>query len=373
MNRPAARNPEERQNVIFRFGRKSARTATRATILPSGQSVTVEPGETLLQAALREGIAFPHNCRVGSCTRCRCRLVSGEVKSLTDVSYVLDRAAVAANTILACQAVPKSDLVVRLDATDETGDRPGRIAGWRRLTHDVVEIAVAFDEPFDYLTGQYADLYVPALGVRRSYSFAQPQGRTDRRRVRFQVKLMAGGRVSGWLHEAERIGDAVAVSTPRGGFGLRRGRSPLLCVAGGSGLGVMRAVLEDACERGDDRDLLFVHGVRRQPDLYDGPEIEALARRWKGDFRFASVLSDEPFDGVWRGERGTVIDYLRRAPLPDDLAGWRALLCGPPAMIDAAIEFVRRRGMPADRVCCDRFDVTPPAFVQPVAEAGDAH
>jgi toluene methyl-monooxygenase electron transfer component len=84
----------------------------QAHIDPLGRAVEVEPGETLLQAALRSGVAFPHSCRVGSCATCKCRLVAGNIKSMTDTSYVLDTEEVEGGFILACQSILKSDIRV---------------------------------------------------------------------------------------------------------------------------------------------------------------------------------------------------------------------------------------------------------------------
>mgnify|MGYP001546927446 CR=1 FL=1 len=40
---------------------------TTHTARIQGHQIEVRPGETLLQAALREGLAFPNSCGVGGC------------------------------------------------------------------------------------------------------------------------------------------------------------------------------------------------------------------------------------------------------------------------------------------------------------------
>lgn len=49
------------------------------TIMPAQLSFSVDTDETILDAALRQGIDFPHRCRQGVCTSCVCRLKSGQV------------------------------------------------------------------------------------------------------------------------------------------------------------------------------------------------------------------------------------------------------------------------------------------------------
>lgn len=85
------------------------------TAVINGEPITVEPGETLLQAALRQGIDFPHRCRVGGCGTCRCRLAEGEVRALTDASYLLAAADIERGAILACQSQPLGDIRVEVN------------------------------------------------------------------------------------------------------------------------------------------------------------------------------------------------------------------------------------------------------------------
>lgn len=100
---------------MLNFFRNKIRRPRRARIDPFGVDIPVAAGQTLLQAALDAGIAYPHNCRVGSCTTCKCRLLRGRIKALTDTSYVLSTEDLRAGYILACQSVPTTDVHVVLD------------------------------------------------------------------------------------------------------------------------------------------------------------------------------------------------------------------------------------------------------------------
>jgi xylene monooxygenase electron transfer component len=82
----------------------------QAHLDPSGLTIDVARGETLLQAALRAGVGFPHSCRVGSCGTCKCRKVAGRIKPLTDTSYVLSTDEIEQGYILACQSLVVSDI-----------------------------------------------------------------------------------------------------------------------------------------------------------------------------------------------------------------------------------------------------------------------
>jgi ferredoxin len=114
-----------------RLGELFGRTPAAATVHvePFGWEFRVEPGQTLLQAALAQGLPWPSRCRVGSCTTCRCRLLEGQVRALTDASYVLTKQQLAERVILACQSQPRGHVRVHLERAKATlpsnADAPG--------------------------------------------------------------------------------------------------------------------------------------------------------------------------------------------------------------------------------------------------------
>ncbi len=91
------------------------RPDAKVQLMPSGQEFTVGRNKTVLESALASGIAFPHDCTVGTCGSCRSRLVSGKIDAITPFGYTLSREELAGGYILACQAVPESDLVLEVD------------------------------------------------------------------------------------------------------------------------------------------------------------------------------------------------------------------------------------------------------------------
>jgi ring-1,2-phenylacetyl-CoA epoxidase subunit PaaE len=83
-----------------------------ATIVLDGRSstVTVAPGERVLDAALRVRPELPYACKGGVCSTCRARLVSGEVAMARN--YALEADEVAAGYVLTCQSTPVTDRLV---------------------------------------------------------------------------------------------------------------------------------------------------------------------------------------------------------------------------------------------------------------------
>lgn len=335
------------------FGRSKPK---QLRILPQDVTIGLGPGQTLLEAALANGIAYPHDCTVGTCASCKTRLKQGRVREATPFGYTLSKEELDAGYILACQAFPKDDLtVVEIEPPAADLLPPGKytasIMATEPLTHDILKVTVQTDRAVCYAAGQYANLRKAGGGRARSYSFANAPQRKGRTVVEFYIRKVPGGEFTEALFAGELNGMPLEMEAPLGTFHLRGGDSRMVCIAGGSGLAPLVSILEHARANRIKRDCTLLFGARTQADLYQLDAIGNIASNWQGDFRFIPVLSHEPLDSNWRGARGLVTDHIA----PGFCEGAEGYLCGPPLMIDAAIARLARHGMPIEKVFYDKF------------------
>jgi len=333
----------------------------------NGRSIKVLPKETILTAALRNGVAFPYSCKVGGCATCKCKLLNGKVKELTNASYILSEEDLRSGYILACQSVPRSDVLIEVDETATSAARRtgAKVLACDRLTHDILRLRVQLDEALPYQAGQFATLEFDGLpGVARSYSFASPP--SPAAQTNFYVRKVPGGAFSTFVHETALVGQRLRVEGPQGEFWLRDGQDPLLMVAGGSGLAPILAMLEHAKEGGHaSRPVHLLFGARTSDDLYELENIRALQAQWKAPLTFSPILSAEPIGSEWKGERGLVADFIP----PQAATNSDAYLCGPPPMVDAVLQKLLSSGGRRERIHADRFitqkDLHSPQSSQP--------
>lgn len=317
----------------------------------NGKTITVEPDETLLLAALRQDINIPSICRVGGCGTCKCKLKEGQVEELTETAYLLTEKEIADGYILACQSRLRSDVKIDLAQEGAINAAPvsGKIINKQQLTHDIARIEVRLEQAISYRAGQFAEVALPAMSDNaRSYSFSSASA--NGRDVSFTVRRVPGGRVSGHLVDKAKVGDALTVRGPGGQFWMRDDQGPVLMIAGGSGLAPILAMLQDMQHRGDQRAVTVLFGARSQRDLYALDQMaDYVAKR--PDFRFIPVLSEANQPERWEGRTGLVSAHIAEL-----LGGAQsAYLCGPPAMIDAAVVELRRLGMASEQIHADRF------------------
>ncbi|MES2300578.1 MAG: 2Fe-2S iron-sulfur cluster binding domain-containing protein [Pseudomonadota bacterium] len=326
----------------------------KVLIRDAGVAFEVGRNETVLEAALKAGIAYPHDCTVGTCGACRSRLLAGKVDAITPFGYTLSREELQAGYILACQAVPESDLEIEVPL--ETGAArkyPARIAEQRELTHDIRQVVWEVAEPVAYRAGQYMNVTWPGAPGPRSYSFSTAPGENGRTRLSTFVRRVPGGAFTEALFGGTLDDAAFEIEAPHGTFWLRDGDGPILLIGGGSGLSPLMSLLEDAADKGLGRDAILLFGGRAERDLYCLDEIAALAGRWQGRFEFRPVLSEEEQPGRRFGlVTGEIADALAEL---GPAASAQAYLCGPPGMIDAAVSALTAAGVPLPAIFYDKF------------------
>lgn len=322
---------------------------------PGDLSFEVQAGQTVLESALKQGIAYPHDCTVGTCGSCRSKLLSGRVEAITPFGYTLSRDELQAGYILACQALPKSDLTLEVDIaagqTDATVVQAATLSGLEDLTHDIKRATWTVETPLTWRAGQYVNVRWDGGADHRSYSFATAPKSEGLTEFSTFVRHVPGGAFTDRLFKGDPAQLRFELDGPHGTFWLREGTGPILCIAGGSGLAPILSLLQDAASRRVRRDCILLFGARGQRDVYAEREIAAIRSAWTAGFDFWPVLSEEAAPGY---RHGMVTDHVAAA-LEKLGPGAQGYMCGPPPMIDAGIHALTERGVALDQIHYDKF------------------
>ncbi|TIL77157.1 MAG: 2Fe-2S iron-sulfur cluster binding domain-containing protein, partial [Mesorhizobium sp.] len=282
---------------------------------PVGVEFEVENGETVLNAAFRQGIALPHGCKEGQCSACKCVLLEGEVDMLKYSTFALNDMEKDSGHILLCRSIAYSDMQVELLNYDEevlaksiaVKTFKGRISKFEHLTHDIRGIEIELGSPMKFWAGQYVDITVTTQKgetITRSFSMANTPDQTQK--LSFIIKKYPEGKFSGELDSGGiRVGAEVTVVGPYGTCFRREERQgPLILVGAGSGMSPVWSILNDHLKSGEKRDVYFFYGARTPSDLFYLDRITELAGSHP-ELNFIPVLSHVNGE-AWDGERGFV-------------------------------------------------------------------
>src|SRR5579875_2656053 len=325
---------------------------------PVGIEFEVDEDETVLRGAFRQGLMLMHGCKEGQCAACKSFLLDGEVDLDRYSTFALNDYEKEEGWTLLCRAHALSDVEIELINYDEEVLRSGialqtqtmRVQSIEPLTHDIRRL-VLVGAPLEFKPGQYADIRIPDSDETRSFSMANlpshPRGELE-----FMIKIYPEGRFSGLLCGPLKVGDELEVTGPYGVFTLReKSARRLLFIGGGAGMAPILSLLRSLAAQGSEREAVYYYGARSERDLFHLQELAELESRLAG-FRFVPALSEQT-DGNWPGERGLITDVVDR--LERELEEVDAYLCGPPPMVDAAIDLLVRRGVAESRIYYDKF------------------
>lgn len=327
-------------------------------VLPGGQHFVADAGETILDAATRQGLTLPHGCRDGACGACRGKVLDGAIDHGRAPMASLGEADRAAGLALFCCASARSDLTIEsreIRSSNELPLRtlPARIQKLERLAPDVmlVELKLPAGEHLQFRAGQYVDILLKD-GRRRAFSLANaPQ---DSGCLQLHIRHVPGGFFTGQLFGTMRERDILRLRGPQGGFFLREdSEKPVLLVAGGTGFAPIKAIVEHAIAERCVRPISIYWGGRRREDIY----LLQLAESWaqtQANIRFVPVLSGAGSEDVWAGRTG----FVHLAALADfpDLSGHQVYVCGSPEMVTASRrDFVGQCHLPEAEFFADAF------------------
>lgn len=320
----------------------------------TGQSFDVEPGETILAAALRQDTALPHDCTLGGCGACRIRLAEGAVE-YDELPFGLSEAEAAQGYALACQARPLADLTICVPAPTPLASEPQRctaeVLEVRQASHDICVLRLGLPPELSsrlaYQPGQHLRIHL-SDDCTRSYSMARASA-TDG--VELHIRQIPQGRFSGQKLAALRTGDRLDIELPLGSFYHRaKDERPLLMLATGTGIAPLRGILESLLDSDDCPPVHLYWGMRDASDLYLHDELQSWRERLY-EFNYVPVLS-RPSSG-WIGRQG----HVQQAACEDfdDLSEFGIYLCGSPTMIAEARQAFLGRGASAEHLYVDGF------------------
>ena len=314
------------------------------TIEPLGATIELEEGQTLLDAALRQGIYIPHACGHGLCGTCKVQVCEGDVDHGHANPFALMDFERDAGKTLACCATLQSDTTIEADIDEDPDaeiipvrDFDTSVSRIVDLTPTIKAIHLKLDEPIHFQAGQYVQVRIPGLGQSRAFSIANAPADVERTgEIEINVRIVANGAGTGYLHNQLQVGDKLRVSGPYGRFFVRKSAAvPMIFMAGGSGLSSPRSMILDLLASDSNVPITLVYGQRTREELYYDDEFRALAAKYP-NFTYVAALSTEAEASAWDGARGFVHDAAK-AHFSGNFAGQKAYLCGPPLMVEACL------------------------------------
>src|SRR6266568_7262820 len=328
-----------------------------------GRDYELRPGESVLDAMARHGVALPAACRAGSCLACMIRSVSGDPGA--EARQGLKATWLASGYFLACMARPSSDLAVATAGQDARTS--ARLVGSRPMAPGVLRVLVRPDRPFEYQPGQHVAVSREG-GITRTYSIVSLPAESARAGIELHVRVYPAGAMSEWLAKAEP-GTPLSLGSPGGECFYVPGSAagPLLLAGAGTGIAPLLAVARSALAQRHRGPVVLIHGASGPAALYLGTRcpwvLEAEAARAAAAGQVAAAGGPPGARPVlsWRtcllSEGGDIADAVagELGKLDGAPGRARAYLCGGARSVSRMRRALFMAGMSLADIYSDQF------------------
>ena len=318
--------------------------------------ISVVQGETLSDAAYRQKINIPLDCRDGACGTCRafCESGSFDMPEETYIEDALTPEEAAEGYVLACQCRPTSDAVFQIQASSEVCKTEihqfhGTLERVEKLSDSTITFDIQLDEgqpDIHFLAGQYVNVGLPNTTETRSYSFSSKPGN---RLTSFVVRNVPNGKMSEFLSATAQAGDKMTFAGPFGSFYLRPVTRPVLMLAGGTGIAPFMSMLQVLEEKGSDQSVRLVFGVTNDFDLVAIEKLNELQDKFSW-FEYRTVVAN-PESAHER--KGYVTGHIENDWLNNGDVD--IYLCGPVPMVEAVRGWLDAEGVKPASFLFEKF------------------
>lgn len=319
--------------------------------------ISVNDDELLLDAAVRQGINLPLDCREGVCGTCQGQCETGIYEQDYVDEDALSERDLAERKMLACQTRVMSNAAFYFDHNSNicnAGDtlKLATTVTAVELVSETTAIlhldASTHKEQLQFLPGQYARLQIPGTPDWRSYSFANRPNHSNQ--LQFLIRLLPDGVMSNYLRDRCEVGQTLMMEAPLGSFYLREVERPLVFIAGGTGLSAFLGMLDNIAEQPNTPAVQLFYGVNSEADLCEQQRLQSYAERIP-NFSYQPIVTKA--SSTWTGKTGYIQEHLNKDQLAEQ--AFDMYLCGPPPMIEAVKSWLDIEELQDYRIYSEKF------------------
>ncbi|MDH3694638.1 MAG: 2Fe-2S iron-sulfur cluster-binding protein [Gammaproteobacteria bacterium] len=251
------------------------------TIKPSCRSFESDGNETLLESALRAGLALDYGCSNGNCGLCKAKVVRGETEFVRYHDYVMPAVEKSAGYVLMCSCVARSNVELEAHEAGSSSEIPWqsiltKVKKVNQITDTVTLLSLQTPRTnrLRFLAGQNATLTLPD-DTKIDLPIASCP--CDDRHLQFHIQH---GENANDL-DSVSVGKNIQVEGPAGDFLLdESSKRPLICFACDTGFAPIKSLVEHALSLNSDWEISLYWFASNQTGHY----MNNLMRAWDDAF-----------------------------------------------------------------------------------------
>ena len=247
----------------------------------NGLAFSAEPHESILDAAIRAGVALNYGCSNGNCGMCKARIVSGTTTPTRWHDFVIRQAEKIQGYALMCSTSCQSDVMINAETAKNAQDIPVqdlrvKVRKMDRISDNlaIVTVQVPRTVRLRFLAGQYMRV---CDDQQHAHDYAIASCPCDEKRLEFHVRKLEGDAFSNVVFETLGVGDWLNIQGPYGEFVINETNdNPLVMIAFDTGFAAIKSLLEHVTAQENDRPIYLYWLACEEEGLY----LDNLCRSW---------------------------------------------------------------------------------------------
>lgn len=277
-------------------------------LLPSRHDYTSDKSETLLESALRSGLALDYGCNNGKCGKCKAKLLSGQVEKQGHQDYVFSDSEKAQGYILTCSNSAITDITLETEEAVSADDIPlqtitAKVKKTQRMSDHVVILTLKSprSQRLRFLAGQHIELSLDNHlrenneAINAEYSIASCP--CEPNTLEFHIPIKDEEPFAHAIVNQVKNNESITLTGPHGHFVLDEDSpNSLIFVAWDTGFAAIKSLMEHAMSL-DHADSIHLYWMTTRVENH---YLDNLCRSWNDaldNFTYTHIVT-EPKTGV---------------------------------------------------------------------------
>lgn len=333
----------------------------RVQLQPSGRVFWAAINETLLDAALRSGVALKYSCNTGTCGECAGKIASGEVRKTRHHDFKFSAAQKATGYVLLCSCAAASDVVIEVSEGGGVEDIPlqqipTRVERLERVQEDtmILHLRTPRSQTLRFLAGQHISLSIEGVPVRYKSLGSCPCNAMN---LQIHIRHVPGDVFSEYVFNRLKPSQAVMIEGPWGDFSLdETSQRPIIFIAYETGFAPIKSIIEHTFAL-EAEQALHLYWMAHQ---HGGHYLHNLCRSWLDaldNFKYTPLSAESRTDGALSDSQWDMrnMETLGKAVVTDypDISGADVYLAAPESGVNRIVPILQQHGLPPAQLHLD--------------------
>lgn len=225
-----------------------------------------------------------------------------------------------------------------------------RILSIENINSNYIIIKINRPPDFTFQAGQHVSFKLYDSDGEFQYNYSIASANKDKFFIEFCIQIIGNGRgIKFW--RSLKVGDLLYFNKPEGNFKISKLNTPIVLIAGGSGISPMRSFLRDLFDKNTSlsTNIYLIYGCKYATSIPFKQEFTELSKNFPSHFKIQFIAEEGESENV---QRGNILFALKNI---HEILGKETsyYICGSPRMVEAVHKNLYEQNISLEKIIKD--------------------